>query len=126
MENVLRKMNLSFTGTGQHKIMPQAFLEKENALFLDVRAKEEVEALSFNFNLWNIKVVNIPIDELPDRLNELPKDSFIGTFCASGTRSAWAYIYLLSKGYENVKWVDAGNEDFAALIKPGVVFKKVK
>ncbi len=126
MENVLRKMNFSFTGTGQHKIMPQAFLEKEKALFLDLRAKEEVEVLSFNFNFWKIKVVNIPIDELPDRLDELPKDSFIGTFCASGTRSAWAYVYLLSKGYENVKWIDAGNEDFAALIKPGFVFKEVK
>ena len=69
MKNILRKMNLALIGTGQHQILPQAFLENENALFLDLRVQEEVDTLSFDFSLWKIKVVNIPIDELPYHLN---------------------------------------------------------
>jgi len=61
---------------------------------------------------------------LPDRYHELPRERLIGTFCSSGTRSAWAYIYLLSKGY-NVRWIEGGNGELAALLKPGKISKKI-
>jgi len=125
MEDTLKKMTLEFCGTGQHKISAEQFLTRENAVFLDTRSREEVETLRFDFRHFNIEVINIPVDELPDRYEELPKDRFIGTFCSSGTRSAWAYIYLLSKGYQ-VKWIGGGNEDFAALLKPGRIYKQTR
>ena len=125
MENALKKMNLSFTGTGKHVINFENFLNQKDAVFLDVRSKEECDTLRFNFDLFDIKVIEIPIEELPDRINELPKDQLIGTFCSSKTRAAWAYIYLISKDFEQVKWISAGNEDVGAVLKPGKIFKQI-
>jgi len=125
MEKALNSMNLEFLGTGKHKISPENFLETKNALFLDVRDKKEVETMAFNFRIFGIETLNIPIDKLPDRLNELPQDKLIACFCSSGTRSAWAYIYLFSKGF-NVKWLEASNEDLAKLLKPGRIFNACK
>ena len=123
MDATLKKMTLAYCGSGLHKISAEKFLEKENALFLDVRAREEVETLRFDFRHFNIETVNIPVDELPDRWEELPRNRFIGAFCSSGTRAAWAYIYLLSKGLD-VRWIAAGNEDLAILLKPGKIYKQ--
>jgi len=125
MEKALKKMGLSFTGRGKHVINFENFLNKKDAIFLDVRSKEECDTLRFNFDLFGIKVVEIPIEELPDRINELPKDKLLGAFCSSKTRAAWAYIYLISKGFENVKWISASNEDIGAILKPGKIFKTI-
>jgi len=122
MESALKQMNLEFLGTGKHKISLEKLFETENAVFLDVRDKKEVETLSFNLEMFGIETKIIPVNELPDRLNELPKNKLITCFCSSGTRSAWAYIYLFSKGY-NTKWLAASNEDLAVLLKPGKIFK---
>jgi len=124
METILKKMDLEFCGTGKHKINPDKFLEQSGAIFLDVRATEEVKTIGFNFSYFGIKVINIPIEELSERFDELPKDVLIGTFCCSGTRSVIAYAFLLSKGYDKVKWIDAGLEQLTALLKPGLIYKK--
>lgn len=123
MDATLRKMDLAFCGSGQHKISPEKFLDTEGAVFLDVRSREETETLRFDLRLFNIEVICLPTEELPDRYHELPRERLIGTFCSSGTRSAWAYIYLLSKGY-NVRWIEGGNSELAALLKPGKIWKK--
>ena len=125
MENTLKKMNLEFCGNGKHKISAEQFLESKNTVFLDVRDKAEVKTIGFNFEIFGIQSINIPIDELPERIDELPKDKLIACFCSSGTRSAWAYTYLLSKGF-NIKWIAASNEDLAKLLKPGKIFKALK
>ncbi len=125
MEQALKKMGLGFTGRGEHVIGFETFLTKKDAIFLDVRSKEECDTLRFNFELFGIKVVEIPIEQLPDRINELPKNKLIGTFCSSKTRASWAYIYLISKGFKNTKWISAGNEDVGALLKPGRIFKQI-
>jgi len=125
MEKALKSMNLEFCGTGKHKISAEKLFETRNTLFLDVRDKKEVETIAFNFKLFGIETLNIPIDELPDRLSELPNDKLIACFCSSGTRSAWAYIYLFSEGF-NVKWLEASNEDLAKLLKPGRIYKASK
>ena len=125
MENALKKMDLQFCGAGKHAINFETFLTKKEAIFLDVRSKEECDTLRYNFDLFDIKVLEIPIEELPDRMNELPKDKLIGTFCSSKTRAAWAYIYLISKGYEKLKWISASNEDIGAMIKSGKILKQI-
>jgi len=125
MENTLSKMDLGFVGTGKHKISLEKLFETENVLFLDVRDSKEVQTLNFNLEIFGIETLAIPVNELPDRLGELPDNKIIACFCPSGTRSGWAYIYLLSKGY-NVKWLEASNEDLAKMLKPGRVFKAVK
>jgi len=125
MENTLSKMDLEFCGTGKHKISLEKLFETENVLFLDVRDGKEVQTLNFNLEIFGVETLNIPVNELPDRLGELPDNKIIACFCSSGTRSAWAYIYLFSKRY-NAKWLEASNEDLAKMLKPGRVFKAAK
>jgi len=125
MENALKKMDLEFLGTGKHKISVEKLFETQNIAFLDVRDKKELGIIRFNLEKFGIETLHIPIDELPDRLNELPRNKLITCFCSSGTRSAWAYIYLFSKAY-HVKWLEASNEDLAMMLKPGKIFKASK
>ena len=49
-------------------------------------------------------VVNIPMDDVPGRLNELPKDRAlpIVVVCQSGARSAEVSVYLDRKGFTSV------------------------
>lgn len=69
----------------------------EEGIIIDVRSAEE-------FITGNIeKSINIPLSELPSKLNQLKdKNQPIITCCASGIRSASAKMILLSKGYTNV------------------------
>ena len=126
IENVMRSLTFEFFGGGKHKIKPSEFLAKDNALFLDVRSKEEANTLSFELLHHKIPVLNIPITEVPDRLEEIPKDRFIGVFCSSGVRSSIVYIYLRSKGYDNVLILEGGYNSVAEEFKPGILLKTIK
>lgn len=44
---------------------------------------------------------NIPVQELPQRLAELPKDKPIMLYCRSGSRSSMALQVLLNSGFEH-------------------------
>jgi rhodanese-related sulfurtransferase len=69
-------------------------LTSGKAVLIDVRFKEEVAAWRTGFAL------NIPLNELPKRLKELPKDKIIVAACPHKDRSAIAMAYLRSKGYD--------------------------
>ena len=122
LEKIISRMNFQYFGTGQHKINSEAFLEKEKAVLLDVRAKEEVETVKLQLK-HHLSVLEIPFHELPSRIGELPKDKFIGVFCSSGVRSAIAFAYLKSIGYENTKIIEGGYYEFMEAILPGHLFK---
>ena len=47
-------------------------------------------------------VVNIPLDELEKRMNEVPKDKKVVLICRTGNRSAQGTQLLRSKGLQNV------------------------
>lgn len=85
-EKILGSMNFQYFGTGQHKIDAESFLNKENAVLLDVRAKEETETLKIVLT-HHCPVFEIPLHELPSKFHELPKDKFIGVFCSGGIGS---------------------------------------
>ena len=75
---------------------------KEDFILLDIRAKEEYKNGSFK----DPRVKNIPVDELRDRHNELPKDKEIITFCIVGVRAYIAERVLRGLGFDNVKFLD--------------------
>jgi phage shock protein E len=66
------------------------------AKIIDVRSPGEFSASSYP------KAKNIPLDALPSRLAELPKDKPIVLYCASGARSAQAVRLLKGAGYTDV------------------------
>ncbi|MGD9278233.1 MAG: rhodanese-like domain-containing protein [Desulfobacterales bacterium] len=127
MEQLLRDMTLEFFGSGKHKISPDDLLEIKNILLLDVRTKEEDESISITFgNHPNIDCRNIPLNELPDRIDEIPEDKLIAIFCPANSRSGMAYLYLLSKGFINVRILEGGYTALTDAVKPGKVLKIIQ
>lgn len=68
-------------------------LSKGKAVLVDIRFPEEVAAWRTGF------ATTIPLNELPKRLRELPKDKIIVTACPHRERSAIAMAYLRTRGY---------------------------
>ncbi len=66
---------------------------KEDFLFLDVRNPDEVEITKIE------GTKNIPLNELPQKFAELPKDKEIITHCHHGVRSLHAANFLAQKGF---------------------------
>lgn len=85
--------------------------KKENNepyFLLDVRE-------NFEYHISNLKGTLIPLDELPDRLDEIEdkKNEEIIVMCRSGIRSANARSLLLDKGFKNVKNLKGGINQWA-------------
>jgi NADPH-dependent 2,4-dienoyl-CoA reductase/sulfur reductase-like enzyme/rhodanese-related sulfurtransferase len=72
--------------------------EENKPLIVDVRTREE-----YNHGAYP-DAINIPLDELMERLDELGDnvDREIVVYCASGARSAYAQRILMQLGYANV------------------------
>jgi phage shock protein E len=71
-------------------------LKKNGAIFVDVRSAGEFA----NGNAPG--TINIPLQELGNRLGEISKSSPVVLCCASGTRSGMAKRLLKKNGYLNV------------------------
>lgn len=123
-EKVITSMDFSFFGTGKHKIDAASFLASQDAVLLDVRAKEETTTIKLAFNHY-MTVIEIPFDELPLHISQLPTDKFIGVFCSSGVRSAITFAYLKTKGFENVKMIEGGYPQLIDAIMPGKLYKHI-
>ena len=76
-------------------------LRTGKAVLTDIRFPEEVAAWRTGFALA------IPLNELPKRLKELPRDKVIVTACPHKERSVIAMAYLRTKGF-NAKYLTDG------------------
>lgn len=123
-ESILQSMNFDFFGSGKHKIEMDELLNTKDAIFLDVRSRQEWESIQIKLE-HHIKVLWIPIDEIPTRYSEIPRDKTVGVFCSAGTRSTIVYFYLRSLGYENV-WIAPSNYNaLTDMLLPGKLFKTI-
>ncbi|EOD01223.1 FAD-dependent oxidoreductase [Caldisalinibacter kiritimatiensis] len=77
-------------------------LVENNAFIIDVREKDEYEEGHL------INSINIPLSELRDRLDEIPKDRPVYLHCRSSQRSYNAVMALQNMGYNNV-WNISGS-----------------
>ncbi len=123
-EKIISSMDFSFCATGKHKIDASTFLVSQNAILLDVRAKEETVTIKISLK-HHLPVIEIPFNELPLKIDQLPKDKFIGVFCSSGVRSAITFAYLKSKGFENVKMIEGGYPQLMEAVMPGKIYKHI-
>ena len=69
-------------------------LEEGTAQLIDIRFKEEYQAWHMPFS------INIPINELASRLNELDKNKIIVTACPHKDRAIMARTFLKLKGFK--------------------------
>ena len=78
-----------------------ALVEEGKAVLVDISFAKEFEG-------WNIAgSVNINLNEIQKRLNELPKDKLIITACPHNDRSNMARVYLTLNGYQ-AKYLNDG------------------
>ena len=71
-------------------------LVEENAYIIDVRERNEYE----NGHIINAK--NIPLSELRDRIEEIPRDIPVYLHCRTGQRSYNAAMALENLGFSNI------------------------
>lgn len=81
-------------------------LDSSKSYLLDVRAPEE-------FQLGTIAgAVNIPLDELRERLSEIPGEKEIDVFCQVGLRGYVAARLLAQRGFSNVRNLSGGYKTY--------------
>ena len=74
----------------------------ENTLIIDVRTELERSIGKIENS------INIPLEELRARIDEVPKDKKIILYCSKGRKSYFASRILLQKGFENVYSLSGG------------------
>ena len=75
----------------------EQLLTMGDAASLDVRSYPELESLQLKVK-HHMDVLHTPIDEIPDRIGEIPRDRMVGVSCSAGTGSSIVYAFLCAKG----------------------------
>ena len=75
---------------------------RDDVLILDVREQSEYDA----GHIPDVKL--IPLNDVPNRLSEIPKDKPVIVTCRSGNRSGQATDFLRQQGYTNVHNMTGG------------------
>ena len=86
--------------------------QKDGLVLIDTRTPEE-------FAFGTIPgAVNIPLDNLRQRLAEVPADRPVVVFCAVGLRGYLAQRILMGRGYTNVRNLIGGYKTYSAAVAP--------
>jgi rhodanese-related sulfurtransferase len=81
----------------------QQWIERDDVTLLDVREPEE-----WSDDGYIEGAVNIPLGQLPDRVDELDHDKTIIVMCRSGNRSTQGLGILASAGFANLHELGGG------------------
>lgn len=82
--------------------------EKDKVVLIDVRTEEE-----FSFGSMP-GAVNVPLDDIRKRLDDIPKEKPVVLFCAIGLRGYLAVRILMGLGYRNVRNLLGGTKLYYA------------
>ncbi len=80
----------------------KALLGRSDVVILDVREQQEYD----EGHIPGVKL--IPTGQVPNRLNEIPKDKPVIVTCRTGNRSASVTRLLRERGYTNVHNMEGG------------------
>lgn len=92
-------------------LKPAYFEDLENSYLIDVRQKEIFEISTIE------RAVNIPIAQLRNRINEVPRDKKVILFCNTGYTSYNASRILIQNGFNNVYSLCGGISLYKELVK---------
>jgi len=81
---------------------------KQGAFFLDVRSQDEWD----QFHIAGSTL--IPLDQLQNRLSELPRDKDIVVVCLSGHRSQSGVTFLQQAGFKQISCLSGGLQAWIA------------
>ncbi len=86
----------------------------EDPLILDVREPFELEICAFE------SALHIPLQSIPTRMAEIPKDRPVVVVCHHGVRSANAMAFLNEQGWTNLSNLEGGIHAWALEIDPNM------
>ncbi|MDU1891831.1 MAG: FAD-dependent oxidoreductase [Dysgonomonas sp.] len=84
-----------------------AAADKSDIMVIDARTSEEYQFGNIN------GAVNIPVDEIRNRLSEIPRDKKIILYCAVGLRGYIATRILMQHGYTNAHNLSGGYKTYS-------------
>lgn len=93
--------------------------QKNEVMLIDTRTPEEFSSGSIP------GAINIPLDDLRDRMSEVPASKPVVLFCAVGLRGYLAQRILMGNGYRNVRNLSGGYKLYSAAVAPVPVPDKV-
>ncbi len=79
-------------------------LTQEGTLLIDVREPDEVAEVAYNVKNYR----NVPLSQLANRLQDIPRNQQVILACRSGNRSRRAYDMLVAQGYQNLANMEGG------------------
>lgn len=91
-------------------LSPEEFRQflNEGAVLLDVRMPEELELAALP------RALNIPLPDLPDRIDELNPAASIAVLCHHGVRSEMAGRFLEQRGFSQIAHLVGGIDAWSA------------
>jgi rhodanese-related sulfurtransferase len=88
--------------------------DPQRVVLLDVREPYERELARIEPSL------HIPMNEVPERIEEIPKDREVVVYCHGGSRSLMVAGYLANRGYRTVANLDGGIDAWSVRVDPDV------
>ncbi len=113
MEAFMKQLTPKYMSTAMVDIEEFLVLYKEGTCeFVDIR-------MDFEREVWEVKFgLKIPLNELAERQDELPKEKKIVLGCPTGPRSIVGWAYLRSQGYD-VVFLKGGLDGLVSTLKGG-------
>ncbi|PID73809.1 MAG: pyridine nucleotide-disulfide oxidoreductase [Desulfobacterales bacterium] len=84
----------------------RARMDAGDVVLLDVREPDENKMVKMPYD----DIIHIPLGELRSRMDELPRDKDILTFCKISLRGYEAQLILNAGGYDRVWFIEGGHE----------------
>ncbi len=101
-----------------YEIQPEELQQKmaggESFVLLDVRRPDEVGICALP------EALNIPVDELQDRIDELDPAAPTVVLCHHGVRSLSATVFLRNLGFTDVRSLAGGIDLWSRAVDPSV------
>ncbi len=106
LDNWLATVDGDFWASGQWRCTIEEFIDRmsggEPITLVDLREPQEVTLVALPFAL------HIPLPQLPQRWQEVPRDHPVVTFCSGDLRATMAFTYLRTRGFDNVRILAGG------------------
>ena len=81
---------------------------------LDVRTRPECEVAAL------LPAIQIPMNDIPARLGEIPLDVPVVVMCHHGERSAHVAAFLAAKGFRDISNLEGGIDAYACRVDPSL------
>jgi rhodanese-related sulfurtransferase len=97
-----------------HEVAERHSKDPDCLVLVDVREHEERA-----FNRIEPSL-HIPMNDIPRRLSEIPKDREVVVYCHHGSRSAMVVAYLTQAGFEKVANLEGGIDAWSRHVDPKI------